>query len=100
MLKILPLAALLTLASGCNSCRGTKAVSYVDAPTTLEAVRAKSHPPDVTVQVERITKTQSLGAGCGHSPACLIIVPILLAGALFPEQYDVATIVDHGNVVY
>ncbi len=97
----LRLAPLFLLAlSHCGSCHKDDAVSYVDAPTTLKVVRAKHKPPDVVVKVERFSKPQGGGGSCGHSPACIIIVPFLLVGSLFPDQYDVATIEDHGKVTY
>ncbi|MFZ5481329.1 MAG: hypothetical protein ACOZNI_31505, partial [Myxococcota bacterium] len=56
-------------------------------------------PPDVVVDVRRRTVPAGGGA-CGHSPICLIVLPALLYSALFPEEYDEATVTTKGVVTF
>ncbi len=80
------------------ACGGATEV-VVDAPGTLEAVRAESAPPGTVVTVERKTRQMS-GGSCGHSLFCVILVPVLIYDALFPETWDEATITEDGVVTY
>lgn len=83
-----------------NACRCTPALeSVVDAPVTIEAAKKLRAPPDVVVTVERKV-TPKGSSGCGHSPLCLIILPVLLYEEMFPEKYDEVVIVDHGVETY
>ena len=86
-LKLLLCAATLyTPLSGC--CWGEDPmVSAVDIPTTLEDAQALADPPEVLVETERKTRRAG-GGGCGHSVACVILLPILAYDALFPKKYD------------
>lgn len=77
-----------------------KLESAVDVPITVEAAQKLHAPPDVIVTVERITTKPSGGAGCGHSPLCLIILPVILVEEMFPPKHDEVVIVDHGVEVY
>lgn len=80
------------------ACGGSTEV-VVDAPGTLVAVREQHAPPGVVVTVER--KTRHAGGGaCGHSPLCLILVPVMIFDAIFPETWDEATITRDGALTY
>ncbi len=93
--RLASLAAVLGLAL--TSCRGCQTVteSHVDVPLTLDAAKALARPPEVTVSVERKTATGGGGA-CGHSPLCLVFVPVMIYGALFPEKWDEVTVTRGG----
>lgn len=69
-------------------------------PVKLADVKKRAKPPDVTVTVERKTRPASGGGGCGHSPLCVILLPILLYEAAFPEQYDEVTVTERGAVAF
>lgn len=92
---------LFLLAVGSSGCSffSTTTQSNVDVPTTLEAVRALARPPEVVVAVERKERTPS-GGNCGHSPLCVIILPVIAYEALFPEKWDAVTITDHDAITY
>lgn len=93
MRTLLALALLLSL-SAC--CCGKKTENFVaDAPTTLRAAKALAQPPHVTVEVQRITRHAGGGGSC-HSAVCVLLLPILLYEAVFPEKYDVVTIQKDG----
>ncbi|MES2643157.1 MAG: hypothetical protein V4850_26980 [Myxococcota bacterium] len=80
------------------ACGGATEV-VVDAPGTLDEVQAQHAPPGTVVTVER--KTRHAGGGaCGHSPLCLILVPVLIFDAIFPETWDEATITEGGALTY
>jgi hypothetical protein len=86
------LAVALTLSSCCFSSCGPKKENYTsDVPATLKDAKALAKAGQVTVEVERVTKTAG-GGGCGHSGLCLVFVPIMLYDAMFPEQWDVVTV--------
>ncbi len=92
--------AFLALWFALSGCRCTPALeSVVDAPVTVEAAQKLHAPPDVVVTVERKVTPKSSG-GCGHSPLCLIILPVLIYEEMFPEKYDEVVIVDHGTETY
>jgi hypothetical protein len=92
---LLVLAALVVI--GCDSCMKTE--SHVDVPTKLDEVKKLHSPPDVVVDVKR--KKRSAGGGaCGHSPLCVIVLPIMAYDALFPKKWDEATVTEKGAVTY
>src|SRR6187551_698231 len=67
------------LLAGCMRCsRAEKFESYVDEPTTLEAVEALRDPPDVVVEVTEGPKESAGSASCGHSPVCIILLPAVV----------------------
>jgi len=79
---------------GSMGCSGPDVESYVGAPTTLEVLQALHDPPTVELVVTRVV--ESPGASPCHGSVCLIIAPILLVGALFPEKYDSAVLTKNG----
>lgn len=98
----LPLAALLALAllpAGCGGCF-TKTEAHVDVPTTIEEVKKLHSPPGVEVRVERKERKGGSGGGCGHSALCIVVFPILIYGALFPEKWDQVTVTESGKITY
>lgn len=90
-------AASLAGCGGCGSCLSTE--SHTEVPTKLEDVKKLAHPPDVVVKVERKEDTSGGGA-CGHSPICIIVIPIAIYSALFPHKWDEASVVQNGKLVY
>lgn len=87
--------------SGCCCNCGPKKESYVsDVPATMKAAKALEKPPKVTVTVERVTKTRTGGGACGHSPICIVLLPVLLYEAAFPEKYDVVSVKEDGKEIF
>jgi len=74
----------------------------VNAPTTLDAVRAKGQEPGLTAQVEPVTITWDTTGkvpNCGRAgPACLLVM--LLPRGKGSETYHKATITRDGREVY
>lgn len=92
--------ALIALLASCGRCDPPQQ-SNVDVPTTLGGLRAMDAPPDVVVTVERKQREVSGGAGgCGHSALCVLVLPLVLLGPLFPEKWDAAKVVKNGDVYY
>lgn len=89
------LSALVTVA--CDGCMRTE--SHVDVPTELDELKKLHAPPDAVVDVER--KKRSKGGGsCGHSPLCIIVLPVMAYDAMFPEKWDEATLTEKGTLTY
>lgn len=90
------------LGGGCRAlgCSDPPLESYVDVPTTLEAVKDLDDPPDVVVAVERVKRETSSHFACGHSAACIIFLPVALVAPLFPEKWDQVTVTEGGVVTY
>lgn len=65
--------------------------SYVDDPTTLEAVQALHDPPEVVVEVVQGAKETGTIA-CGHSPACIILLPVVIEDLAFPVHFRNASV--------
>ena len=66
----------LTLSNCCCGNCGSKPENFVsDAPATTAEALKRARPPDVTVEVERITRSSGGGGAC-HSAVCLIILQI------------------------
>ena len=89
----------LALASCCLKC-SPEQKSYVDVPATLEDVKRLSSPPDVVVMVERKLKGSGGGGGCGHSAACVILLPLIVYELAFPEKYDEVTVTTNGATTF
>ncbi len=104
MLRMLALTMSAWLAgglSGCTRCSSpAEFESFVAEPTTLEGVKALHDPPDVTVEVTKGQKESSGGGACGHSPACIILLPIIVGELAFPAHFRNATVTEGGNITY
>jgi len=75
--------------------------SYVDEPTTLDAVRALHHPPEVVVEVTKGDKEGGSGGGaCGHSPICILLLPVIIEDLAFPVHYQNASVKTAGKLSY
>lgn len=96
-----PTIALLALIALTGACRCTPKLESAagDLPITVAAAKKQHAPPDVVVTVERKV-TPKGGGSCGHSPLCLILLPVLIYEEMFPEKYDEVVIVDHGKEAY
>lgn len=100
-LRHLWLSLLLLFVSGCRGCFNEPPLeSAVDVPTDLKDLEALHDPPDVLVEVERRERKQSSGPRCGHSMACIIVLPFALAAPLFPDKWDHVTVTENGVVTY
>lgn len=89
----------LVLASCCVRC-SPEQKSYVDVPAKLEDVKHLASPPDVVVSVERKLKGSGGGGGCGHSAACVILLPLIVYELAFPEKYDEVTVTTKGETTF
>jgi len=75
--------------------------SYVDDPTTLDAVRALHHPPEVVVEVTQGEKEAGSGGGaCGHSPLCILLLPAIVEDLAFPVRFQNASVKTGGKLSY
>ncbi len=98
-------SAVLMLSIGlgaCTRCASARPFdSYVDEPTTLDAVEEFDDPPAVVAKIVKGSKqSTSGGGGCGHSPACIILLPVIVGEMAFPARYKEATITRDGSLVY
>jgi hypothetical protein len=96
---------LLVIVCACVGCGGSARTAegdvFVEDPVTLEAVRALNVPPEVLVNVERVTHPRGGSGGSCHSAACLILLPVLVVGALLPpEVTQNATVTTAGEPSY
>lgn len=98
--KLLAVWAMTFVLSACCFRCAPEQKSYVDVPATLDAVKKRAKPPEVVVTVERNTTPSGGGGGCGHSAACVIILPFLLYSAVFPEKYDEVTVTESGVITF
>lgn len=79
--------------------RAEKFESYVDDPTTLEAVQALHDPPAVVVEVADGAK-ETGNIACGHSPVCIILLPVVIEDLAFPVHFKNATVKTGGKPSY
>ncbi|MGV3619462.1 MAG: hypothetical protein ACO1OB_01520 [Archangium sp.] len=84
--------------SGCCCGGSLKKETYASVPLTLAEAKdlAKSGHE---VKVTRETRTTSGGFACGHSPLCVIVLPIVLFQAAFPEKWDAVVVTKGGKIV-
>lgn len=68
------------------------AENYVPVPSTVQEAQALHDPPATVVTVSREDRPSGGGA-CGHSPVCLLILPMMAWEAVFPPKVDVVDIV-------
>ncbi len=100
-LLVLLLALTALGLSGCARCESkVEYESFVSVPTELAAVEKLDDPPDVVVKIEKRAKPAGGGGGCGHSAVCVVIIPFVLADALFPEKLRIATVTEKGRDSY
>lgn len=94
---------LATLLGGCDACTALEGnvESHVDVPTTLGDLEDWARDEGYGYEVHRFQRPTSSGGACGHSPACVILLPILLADAMIPSTLQVGSATaDGGEVVY
>lgn len=89
---------LLVALNGCCCGKSLEKESYVKVPLTLSDAK-KLEKDGVTVSVERKTRGSSGGGACGHSPICIIFLPIMLYEAAFPEKWDEVVVKSQDGVV-
>lgn len=71
--------------------------SYVDDPTTLEAIQSLHDPPDVVVEVTKGSKETFGSASCAHSPVCIIVLPAVIEELTFPVYYKNVSVRTRGK---
>lgn len=81
---------------GC--CCDLKKESYAEVPLSLDDAKEQAKETGAEIAIERRTKHMG-GGGCGHSPVCVILLPVILYDIAFPETWDEATIMKDGEVV-
>jgi hypothetical protein len=95
------LLLLVTACMGCGGRSGRAEDVFVEDPTTLAAVRALHAPPEVVVNVERVTHSRGGTGGSCHSAACLVLLPVLVVASLLPpEVTQHATVTTDGEPSY
>ncbi len=75
---------------------------HVEAPVTVDAVRARNKPPEVVAEVRPVTVTwdsSSATANCGHAGIACALVLLLPKGS-GSSTYQQASITDHGKLTY
>ena len=96
-LRGLPVAAALLVLFGvacsCGAAPTTEAL--VAVPSSVDEAEALHDPPAVEVVVVR--EARPAGGACGHSPVCLVLLPILAWQAVFPPEVDVVDIRESGG---
>lgn len=92
---------LLALAMGGCCCGGSlKQEKYASVPLTLaEAKDLAKTGAEVTVTRETRSTVSSGGFACAHSPLCVIVLPIMLFQAAFPEKWDAVVVKQNGKIV-
>lgn len=99
MRQTLVLLVLLVLNGCCcgDGCQYLEKESYAQVPLTLSDAQ-KLEKTGATVKVERKTRAVGGGGACGHSPLCIIFLPVLLYEAAFPEKWDEVVVTKDGVV--
>lgn len=67
-----------------------------NVPRSLADAKALDGHDGYAVKITKGEAEHGGGPGCGHSAVCIVLLPILIADAVFPEHYRVATI-SHGG---
>lgn len=95
-------AALFAVAS-CDlskSCEGN-VESHVDVPTTTDALREWAVAKGLEAEIAPLKRGSKGGVACGHSPACVILLPVLAADAVLPAFLEKGSVTDgEGTVLY
>jgi hypothetical protein len=88
---------LLLVLNGC-CCQSLDKESYAKVPLTLSEAK-KLEKDGATVTVTRMTRSAGGGGGaCGHSPLCVLLLPIIVYQAVFPEKWDEVVVTKDGVV--
>ncbi len=86
-------ASLIGLALACGG--GRETVSVIDVPLTLEDAHALEGP-GVVVGQETVVKPPGGGGACGHTPLCVIVLPLMLVEHMFPDKHVELVVVTDG----
>jgi hypothetical protein len=81
---------LLLTISGC--CCDLKKESYAAVPLTLDDAKKQAKESGAELSIERRTRRMGSAGGCGHSAVCVILLPVILYDAVFPETWDEVTL--------
>ena len=87
----------LLVLDGCCCGKSMEKESYATVPLTLREAK-KLEKDGATVTVTRRTRSSG-GGNCGHSPICLIFLPVMLFEAVFPEKWDEVVVTTKDGVV-
>jgi len=98
-------AALAVLAAlgGCEACLifDENVESFVDAPTTTQELEAWAEARGLTADVALAERNASGNIACGHSAACVILLPVILVNEVMPPTTKRGSVLDEeGAVLY
>lgn len=96
--RLVCLALVPALAGGCFRGCERRTTAAVDVPLRLEKLEERHHPPDVIVSVVRQEEHLD-GPHCGHSAACIVLLPMIPILLLAQDKWDEVTVTDRGKVV-
>jgi hypothetical protein len=98
--RVLALSCVVATAFGCDACSmfDEEVESHVDVPATVDELEQWASERGLTAEVGAVER-ESGNVACGHSPACLILVPIIAANALLPSTLKRGSVIDDAGVV-
>ena len=90
--------------AGCSSCEGCAALdrnveSFVDVPANLEELDAWASERGLEAETGMLEPQTGGVGGCGHSAACVILIPILLVDAAMPPTVKRGSVTDASGAV-
>ncbi|RLB50059.1 MAG: hypothetical protein DRJ42_19710 [Deltaproteobacteria bacterium] len=86
---------------GCDACSifDANVESHVDAPVTLSELEDWATERGLSAEVGMLERGQTGNIACGHSAACLILVPLVVADALLPSTLKRGSVTDDDGLV-
>jgi hypothetical protein len=93
--KAVVCALVLSLSGCCFRACNRPLESTVQVPLRIEEVRRQHRAPDVMVTIDRL-ESGGGGPACGHSAACLVLLPFVLVQFLARERVDKVTVTRDG----
>ncbi|MFT3707963.1 MAG: hypothetical protein QM817_09935 [Archangium sp.] len=87
-MRHLLLGWVLLAVSGC--CCDLKKESYAAVPLTLDDAKKQAKESGAEISIER--RTKHMGGGSCHSAVCVMLLPIIVYDAVFPDTWDEVTV--------
>lgn len=88
-------AGLVLFGAACVCGTAPPTEALVAVPASVDEARALHDPPSVEVTVVR--EARPSGGACGHSPVCLVLLPVLAWQAVFPPEVDLVDVREAGG---
>ncbi len=87
--------------TGCDACTifDTNVESHVDAPVTVGELEDWATERGLSADVGMLERGETGNIACGHSAACLILVPLVVADALLPSTLKRGSVTDDDGLV-